>query len=141
MKESNIQRAGMKALSSAGSRMFRNNVGKCWIGKSTVFRSKATVEVDAGDVVIRDARRFDAGLCKGSSDLIGWHSVEITPEMVGKTVAVFHAEEVKGERGRLSQEQSNFINAVKQAGGMAGMFRSAETAVDTIKQWYQDIKK
>ena len=62
------------ALSMLGLRMFRNTVGAC-----------ATA---AGGWI-------QYGLSIGSSDLIGWRSVEVTPEMVGKRVAIFAAVEVK----------------------------------------------
>jgi hypothetical protein len=63
------------------------------------------------------------GLCKGSSDLIGWTEVEITEEMIGKKVAIFTAVEVKTENGKVSEEQQNFINNVIQAGGIAKIER------------------
>ena len=40
-------------------------------------------------------RRVKYGLYKGSSDLIGWKSIEITPEMIGQRFAVFVSVEVK----------------------------------------------
>jgi hypothetical protein len=45
----------------------------------------------------RGAVRF--GLCKGSSDLIGLRSLEITPELVGLRLAQFVALEVKAAQG------------------------------------------
>ena len=38
----------------------------------------------------------------GASDLIGFTTVEITPEMVGQKAAIFTAIEVKRETGRVS---------------------------------------
>lgn len=86
--------------------MFRNNVG--------------ALEDKTGRVV-----RY--GLCKGSSDLIGWRTVEVTPDMVGKPVAVFVALEVK-DRGRLTAEQAQFLAVVQSAGGIAAEVRSVEDA-------------
>jgi hypothetical protein len=51
----------------------------------------------------RGAVRF--GLCKGSSDLIGLRSLEITPELVGQRLAQFVALEVKAAQGVPSPEQ------------------------------------
>jgi len=98
-------------------RIFRNNVGKCWIGASKSFTRPQTVNVKAGDVLIQNARYFDAGLCVGSSDLIGLQSVKITPEMVGTEIAVFVAIEVKLPSGRVQQNQINFLEMVRKLGG------------------------
>lgn len=59
----------------------------------------------------------------GASDLIGFMPVTITPEMVGKTVAVFVAVEVKTEAGIVSDEQSAFLEIVKKKGGISGVLR------------------
>lgn len=66
------------------------------------------------------------GLHKGSSDLIGWKSIEITPEMVGKRVAVFTAFEVKTKTGKASKEQVKFIDKVNKDGGVARIVRCKE---------------
>ena len=49
------------------------------------------------------------GLCVGSSDLIGFKSVTITPEMVGQKVAIFTAIEVKTESGKVSERQPSLL--------------------------------
>lgn len=67
------------------------------------------------------------GLCKGSSDLIGWKSATITPDMVGQQIAVFVAIEVK-DKGRATDDQLRFLEAVKAAGGHAGLARSISDA-------------
>ena len=67
------------------------------------------------------------GLCPGSSDLIGLRSVTITPDMVGQTLGVFVAIEVK-DQGRLTDQQRAFLAMVTQAGGLAGVARSPEDA-------------
>lgn len=85
-----------------GVRVFRNNVGQA---------------------IQEDGRRIRYGLHRGSSDLIGWTSVTITPEMVGHKVAVFTAVEVKTATGQPTQEQTNFIEQVRAAGGIAGIAR------------------
>lgn len=66
-----------------------------------------------------DGRVIKYGLCKGSSDLIGWTPVKITPDMVGSSLAVFTAIEVKAPGEKLRPEQKNFINAVIHSGGIA----------------------
>ncbi|NDC35967.1 MAG: hypothetical protein EBZ51_11485 [Synechococcaceae bacterium WB9_2_112] len=68
------------------------------------------------------------GLCPGSADLIGYRTVTITPEMVGQTVAVFCAVEVKAERGRPTPQQLAFLEHIGSAGGRAGIARSVDDA-------------
>ena len=72
------------------------------------------------------------GLCPGSSDLIGYRSVEITPDMVGKRVAVFAAIEVKAPKGHATPAQLAFLDKVKADGAIAGIARSANDAVALI---------
>ena len=95
-------------IADHGCRLFRNNTG-----------------------AIKDAegRLVRFGLCKGSSDLIGFRPTVITPEMVGKTVAVFTAIEVKTPTGKPTPEQVHFIKRVKELGGIAGIARSVEDAL------------
>ena len=72
------------------------------------------------------------GLCPGSSDLIGFRTVVITPEMVGQRVAVFAAVEVK-DRSRATDQQQAFINLIQQAGGLAGVARSVPEALSILR--------
>lgn len=69
----------------------------------------------------------------GGSDLIGWRSVEITPEMVGQSIAQFVAIECKAASGRVSPDQIRFIEAVKKAGGVAGVVRSPDEATRLLE--------
>jgi len=128
MAERDIQNRILLECGRGDTRLFRNNTGQGWIGKSTRFSRADTVTVQPGDVLIRQARALHAGLCEGSPDLIGWRSVEITPDMVGQRVAVFAGLEVKTDTGRASPEQTRFIAAVRDAGGIAGIVRSPESA-------------
>jgi len=105
---------------SGKATMFRNNVAVSWVGDVT--------ELKDGSVLIRNARRLHAGLCEGSSDLIGWRSLIITPDMVGERVAVFAALEVKSKTGRATAGQKNFCERVIEAGGLAGIVKSLDDA-------------
>ena len=111
-QETNIMHRVMLALSKAGAVVFRNNVG---------------VAVAPNGGVVR------YGLCNGSSDIIGWKPVTITPDMVGKTVAVFVAVETKSARGRTSKEQDNFITRVREAGGITGVARDESEALSILQ--------
>lgn len=100
-----------------GARLYRNNVGK-----------------------LQDKRGqwVAYGLCPGSSDLIGWHTVTISPDMVGSQVAVFVAVEVKttDRRSQVTDEQERFLQVVTQAGGMAFVARTATEAWEKFKGWH-----
>jgi hypothetical protein len=90
-------------------------------GRTRLFRNNSGALKDANGRLVR------YGLCTGSSDLIGWHTVTITPDMVGQQVAVFTAIEVK-DKGRPTAEQLQFIDVVRAAGGRAGVARSVAEA-------------
>ena len=119
-----IQNAIMLACGHGSTTLFRCNTGLGWAGKS--------VRRGDGSVLVHDARPLHAGLCTGSSDLIGWRSVEITPDMVGQAVAVFVALEVKSAAGRPTFEQRRFIDAVRAAGGIAAVVRSVDDAAAAL---------
>ena len=97
------------------TRLFRNNVGQAWVGS---IASKSL-----NRITLENFRPLHAGLCVGSSDLIGWTTVEITPDMVGKYVAVFTAVEVKTGRVPATEAQKNFVEQVNKAGGIAEIKR------------------
>lgn len=77
MPESSIMRRVQVMASKLGARIFRNHVGMGWTGATTQPSHAITVTVYPGDVVIRNARPLKSGLCVGSSDLIGWKTVQI----------------------------------------------------------------
>ena len=81
-----------------------------------------------GALVDQQGRFVRFGLCKGSSDLIGLRSLEVTPEMVGQRFAQFVALEVKTATGVVSSEQRAFLQLVQQLGGVAAVCRSIEQA-------------
>jgi len=125
-----------KILLTAGNnvRLFRNNVGMAWAGKTVNRDDKKRL------LTLSNFRPFHAGLTKGSSDLIGWTSVEITPEMVGKKVAVFTAIEAKTGRTRTTEAQQNFLNAVRDSGGISGIARIPEDVGKIIEYWENESK-
>ncbi len=82
----------------------------------------------------RTGRPVQFGLAKGSADLVGWKTVTITPDMVGQEVAVFTSIEVKTTKGRATQYQQAWMNCVEKAGGIAGIARSTEDAVEIVEQ-------
>ena len=92
---------------------------------------------------LRVGRRFvKFGLCKGSSDIIGYTSVKITPAMVGKNVAVFTAIEIKkpGEK-KATVEQEDFVLNVREAGGIGFVADTLDIIINEIKKWKTKMKR
>jgi hypothetical protein len=108
MKEHSIMQRVWVRLSKCGATIFRNNVGL---------------------VESKDGRKIRFGLCKGSSDLVGWISKEIAPEDVGKRVAVFMAVEVKQPSGKVTDEQVRFLASVRASGGISTVAYGEEDVV------------
>lgn len=114
MNEIPIMRRVMYALSQLpGVRVFRNNVG--------------VAKYDNG-------QRVKYGLIPGSSDLIGWRTITVTPDMVGREIAVFVAIETKAPGGHITNKQDNFITRVKKSGGIAGIVKSEEEAKRLVEE-------
>ena len=112
--EKDIERTLILHASQCGSTMFKNNTGK--------------LRDERGNIVT-------FGLCKGSSDLIGWTPITITPEMVGSKIAVFTAIEVKLNKNgkyKATDDQKRFIDAVKRNGGFAGVADCKKDLEDII---------
>lgn len=105
--------------------LFRVNTGTGWVGDKII-------KLENGDVLIKNARPFKAGLHVGGGDLFGWKSVIITSGMVGKKVAVVVNLECKYGTGRLMPDQRNFISQVNDAGGIAGEIRDERDALKLL---------
>ena len=80
----------------------------------------------------RTGRLVTFGLTRGSADLIGWRTVTVTPAMVGTRLAIFTSIEVKTPTGRVRPEQQAWLEAVQQAGGIAGVARSVNDALQLL---------
>jgi hypothetical protein len=108
MREASILKRILLACSRGPVRLWRNN---------------------CGSLEDRNGRWVKFGVANpGGSDLIGFRSVIITPDMVGTRIAIFSAIEVKQKSGRIRPEQRAFIDNVKLHGGYAGIARSVEEA-------------
>jgi len=92
--ETKIQNKIMMDMSKKGYLVWRNQVG--------LFKTM-------------DGRTVNIGI-KGSSDLMAVKPTVITPDMVGQTVAVFVAVEVKTATGRQSEPQKKWQKAVEKLG-------------------------
>ena len=81
----------------------------------------------------RTGRYVQFGLAKGSSDLVGFKTIKITPEMIGQEVAQFVSIEIKTERGKLTEVQENWLQKVKSSGGIVGVARTVKDALQILK--------
>jgi hypothetical protein len=122
--EAQVQQRILLACGSGTTRLWRNNVGTGWAGPATKVSAGNIRAVAAalrpGDVVVRQGRPLHAGLCVGSSDLIGYRQVA--------GVAQFVALEVKSATGRPTAEQTRFLDHIQAVGGVSGIVRSIDDA-------------
>lgn len=79
-----------------------------------------------------------------SPDYIGPTVITVTPEMVGKQVAVFTAIETKkpdwvpaksGEKYKDEKAQANYLSWVKSIGGFAGFAKSVDDLKDIFRSF------
>jgi hypothetical protein len=112
-----------------GVRLFRNHAGIFWAGRVVSY------DADAHVVTLCNAQRVQGGLVDGASDLIGWRSVVVTPDMVGRRVAVFCAPEVKVPGAKPPPaEQITWRDNVLSAGGIAGIVHSPDETLALLQQ-------
>jgi len=128
--EHDTQQRILLAHGSGPVRLWRNNVGTGWAGQATRvtagnLRAIANT-IQPGDVVVRNGRPLHAGLCVGSSDLIGYRKVG--------DLAQFVALEVKSATGRPTAEQTRFLDHITSAGGCAAVVRSVADADAVLRQ-------
>lgn len=114
MSETALLRELMTHWSASGMRLFRNQVGS---------------------YQLPDGRWLSSGLCIGSSDLIGWAPVIVTPEMMGRTVAIFTAIETKVGKRDTTVQQAKFISRVREDGGLAVVARSSEDVAEALARF------
>lgn len=121
-------------------RLFRINTGKAWVSG---LGPKGVSRLKDGSVLIQAARPIAVGLglangdpVIGAADLQGWTTIKITPEMVGRDVAVYTSLELKKEiGGTTTKPQKHFANQVIEGGGIAGVIRSAAEGEKIIAEW------
>ena len=131
MKESDIQNKAMLTLSRGVTRLFRNVTAMGWGGKVTIRKGNI--------VTIHNARPIHAGLCKGLIRYYRVDSIEITPEMVGKKVAVFTAIEFKAPGKKPTTEQAHFGEQVVAAGGLFGVAWTVGEAAEIIEKYDKSL--
>ena len=123
MTEADIQAAIRLAVGRMPDvRLFRNNRGVAWMGQ--------VIHRDAETLTLMHPRPVEFGLTNGASDLIGLKRVLVTADMIGGVVAIFCAGEVKRPKVKVPEHQRNFVDFVNTFGGIAGVVRSPDDAVD-----------
>lgn len=122
--ETNIVRQCLERASKLGHRLWRQQVGTGWIGKSR--------KLDDGSVIIQNARPFHAGF-EGLLDTGGFALITVTPEMVGKRIPLFTEIEVKTKTGAVLDAQRKRIAYIRSIGGYAGIARSADDVDRIVK--------
>ena len=109
----------MDKLYRMGCIPYRNESKAAWVGN--------VVHQEGSMVTLDKAARVQVGLVKGSADIVGFDAPPHQP------FARFFGIEIKTGSGMLTKEQREWINCVRQNGGIAGVARSVEDAVEIIE--------
>lgn len=117
MKERNIQNSIRLECSNGDTRLFVNDVGVAEVG----------------------GRKIRYGLCNGSTDLVGVHTITVTGEMVGREVGVAVFAEVKTPTGTVKPHQQSFMNQMTKMGCIVGVVRSVSDMKQLITNWHNNL--
>lgn len=135
ISEGALLRTLLLCASELGARLFRNQ------------RGVYTIAQDDCKSCQRFGRKISTGMANGAPDLVGWMPVVVTPDMVGRTVALFVGIEAKrpgtelsvhgyrAEPGRLSEDQRRFLTALETAGAVQGVVRSVAELETVLAPW------
>lgn len=138
-----------------GWRLAQNVVGGGWIGTLGEEYMYSTKKGPRKSVELYNARFIKFGLLIPSSergkihggtlDLVGWRTVVITPEMVGKKIAQYLEFDAKTPGyDRMSPDQKNRVKQILSAGGMTGIFRKngeEEIELEVISDLDMEVEK
>lgn len=107
--ENNLRNTHERGLTK-WQRLWRANSGKGWAGR--------VIDKKNGILKLCNWGRLEL-FPKGTPDLIGFDSIVITPDMVGRRVAVFVGTELKATKtDKLKKEQRDFKNMLINLGGI-----------------------
>jgi len=103
-----------------------NPSGNAWFGK--------LIKHMGSQVVLGFARKMSFGVFSpGGPDMLGVQTITITPDMVGKRIGVFLAAEIKDPiKGRLTVEQIEVLDMLRQRGAIAGVVTSVEDFIKLV---------
>ena len=99
--------------------MFTNPQGYC-----IACSPKDIHRLKGGGFKVDHGAPMKFGLQKGSSDMIGWEEIIVTPEMVGKKVAIFQSIEIKTLNDKLRVNQKTWNKIVQQCGGIVKVWHA-----------------
>lgn len=109
---------GLSAIDD--SLVWRNNTGQAWQGRRVEGKPGSMVRVEAGMVILREARPVKFGL-EGSGDIIG--------TIQRRAIAV----ETKTATGAQRKSQEVFERQWVKAGGIYVLARTADEAVEKVQ--------
>lgn len=124
VRENEVTDSVLNALAPLGVKLHRVQTGEWWAcsGKnSMLYRMK--------------------GAREGVADYCGWRKVRITPEMVGLDIAQFVGVEMKSKTGKAGDAQLKFGEAVRSDGGICGVCKSPEQALQLFEQAQRALGK
>ena len=127
--ESEVQQRVQIEAAKHGVVLMRNNSGQM------VGLEGRSVRFGLGNISAKHSEHSK------SSDLIGISTIVITSDMVGKKIGVFTAIEVKTEDwndgkklDKRETAQLNFIQWVRERGGIAGFVNSVDSFIHLLKK-------
>ena len=110
--------------------VFRNDNGRAIVGgQEFIARAEGIIHVKKGQRIVIGGMPIKYGLYPGSGDMVGWHPVVITPDMVGQRIGVFTSVEIKTENDRMSKKQGIWRRNVLAGGGIAEVWQERKGEV------------
>lgn len=120
MKEQSIQNSILIAMGQAGAYGLRVNSGSFWGGEILSYKDNM--------LLLKNPTKVQ-GAPAGTSDIVGCKPTLITPQMVGKTIGVFVAIEVKKPTKNAEEHQENYLMMMRSRGAITGVAKSPEDVV------------
>jgi hypothetical protein len=108
-REKLLENERFKEVDPKTERMFRFHAAKGWMGPWERLKD--------GRILVGPGAQLVQGAPTGFPDTAGWKTITVTPDMIGKKLAVFVGEELKAT-GDLSPEQRAFGKILKAMGGI-----------------------
>ena len=113
------------------------------LSKGQLFRNNSGVFIDKRGVPVRfglanESKNLNKSI--KSSDFIGVTQVKIEPHMLGRTIAVFTAVEVKSpgwrpDNSERTKGQQKFIDIIRSWGGIACFAKCGQDYLDAVKKF------